>query len=84
MSDLQPIHFIGEIVHAAFDYAPKGYFPCDGHLMPINEYPALFSLLRTRFGGNGTTHFALPNYNPSAPRESMYVICNIGIFPSNK
>jgi microcystin-dependent protein len=35
---------------------------CNGQLLPINQYQALFSLLGTYYGGNGTTNFALPNF----------------------
>ena len=59
MSDLQQIHFVWEIVHAAF-------LPCDGRLMPINQYQALF-LLRTRFGGNGSTHFRTAQIQSNGP-----------------
>lgn len=76
------IHFLGEIVHVAFTHAPLDYLPCDGRLLLINRHQALFSLLGNRFGGDGQQNFALPNYNPSAPRGSMYVICVAGRFPS--
>jgi microcystin-dependent protein len=35
---------------------------CNGQLLPINQNTALFSLLGTFYGGNGTTTFALPNF----------------------
>ena len=53
--------FIGEVRMFAFNYAPKGWATCDGQLLPISQYTALFSILGTTFGGNGTTNFALPN-----------------------
>ena len=34
---------------------------CNGQLLPISENTALFSLLGTFYGGNGTSNFALPN-----------------------
>lgn len=35
--------------------------------MPISQNTALFSLLGTTYGGNGTSNFALPNLQGSAP-----------------
>lgn len=37
--------------------------PCNGQLLSISQNTALFSLIGTIYGGNGTTHFALPNLN---------------------
>jgi microcystin-dependent protein len=54
--------FIGEIEMYSFNFAPKGFAMCNGQLLPINQNQALFSLLGTFYGGNGTTNFALPNF----------------------
>lgn len=53
--------FLAEIRSFAFNFVPKGWLPCDGRLLPINQNQALFSLLGTNFGGNGVTTFALPD-----------------------
>ena len=53
--------FIGQIEAFAFNFAPKNWALCAGQILPINQYQALFSLLGTTFGGNGTTTFALPD-----------------------
>jgi microcystin-dependent protein len=53
-----------------------------GQLLPINQNQALFSLLGTKFGGNGTTNFALPNLSDVAPNGLTYTICIEGIFPA--
>jgi microcystin-dependent protein len=55
--------FIGEIAYFPYNFAPKGWLPCDGRLLPINQNQALFSLLGTTYGGNGQTTFGLPNLN---------------------
>lgn len=60
--------FIGEIQAFAFPFASGGFqnnawMPCSGQTLPIQQYPALYSLLGTSFGGNGTTNFNLPNLN---------------------
>lgn len=53
--------FIGEIRMMSFDFMPRGWATCQGQLLPINQNQALFALLGTTYGGNGTTSFALPD-----------------------
>ena len=53
--------FIGEIAWVAFDFAPRGWAFCDGQLLSIAQYQALFSLIGTTYGGDGRTTFALPD-----------------------
>lgn len=53
--------FIGEIRIFGFDFPPMDWALCDGTLLSVTQYAVLFSVLGTRFGGNGTTNFALPN-----------------------
>ena len=59
--------FYGEIRMFAGNFAPLGWAFCDGQLLPISGNEALFSLLGTTYGGNGSTNFALPNLNNRAP-----------------
>lgn len=59
--------FIGEINYVAFNYAPQGWLPCNGQLLSINQYQAMFALLGTTYGGNGTTTFALPDMRGKVP-----------------
>lgn len=53
--------FLGQIQPFGFNFAPRGWAKCDGQLLPISQYTALFSLLGTTFGGDGRTTFALPD-----------------------
>jgi microcystin-dependent protein len=53
--------YVGEIRVVAFNFAPTGWQLCNGQLLQISEYTALFSLLGTQYGGDGITTFALPN-----------------------
>ncbi|MDY0961651.1 phage tail protein [Massilia sp. CFBP9026] len=46
---------------SAFDYAPSGWMPCDGRLLQVSQYTALFSLIGSKYGGNGSTTFGLPD-----------------------
>src|ERR1700756_3697662 len=59
--------FLGEIRAFSFGFAPKGWTFCNGQLLPINQNQALFSLLGTTYGGNGTTNFQLPNLQGTLP-----------------
>ena len=59
--------FIGEINYVAFNFAPTGWTACNGQLLPINQYQALFALVGTTYGGNGTTNFALPDMRGRVP-----------------
>jgi microcystin-dependent protein len=68
-------YFLGQIIILPFGFAPKGFAFCDGQLLEIAQYLALFSLIGTTFGGNGTTDFALPDYSGKAPAGSNYFIC---------
>jgi microcystin-dependent protein len=51
----------------AGNFAPSGFALCNGQLLPISQNTALFSLLGTFYGGNGTSNFALPNLQASVP-----------------
>lgn len=42
-------------------------FSCNGQLLPITEFTALFSIIGTSFGGNGQTTFALPDFRRRCP-----------------
>jgi microcystin-dependent protein len=53
--------FIGEIKPFGFNFAPRGWAQCDGQLLPIAQYQALFSLLGTTYGGDGRVTFGLPD-----------------------
>lgn len=59
--------FIGQIMMAGFKFAPKYWALCNGQLLPIAQNQALFSLLGTQYGGNGTTNFALPDLRSRTP-----------------
>lgn len=54
-------NFLGQIEFFAFGIVPKGWAQCNGQLVAISQNQALFSLLSTTFGGDGTTSFGLPN-----------------------
>lgn len=59
--------YIGEIRAVAFNFAPPQWAMCNGQLLPIQSNSALFSILGTTYGGNGTTTFGLPNLQGRFP-----------------
>jgi microcystin-dependent protein len=63
-------YFIGQIMLTGFGFAPKYFALCNGQLMSIQQNAALFSLLGTQYGGNGTTTFALPDLRGRVPVNS--------------
>jgi microcystin-dependent protein len=80
-----PDPFIGEIRIFGFNFAPIGWAMCNGQLLPINQNTALFSLIGTYFGGNGTTTFGLPDLRSRVPINmgqgsglSEYVLGQVG------
>ena len=77
--------FIGEIKMFGGNFAPSGWALCNGQLLPISQNQALFSILGTTFGGNGSSTFGLPNLQGqvpahwgSAPGGTIYVIGETG------
>lgn len=59
--------FLGEVRTFGFGFAPVGWALCSGQLLPISQNSALFALLGTMYGGNGTTNFALPDLQGRVP-----------------
>lgn len=59
--------YIGTIMLFAGNFAPLGWAQCDGQLLPISQYEALFSLIGTTYGGDGQTTFALPDLRSRVP-----------------
>jgi microcystin-dependent protein len=59
--------YIGEIRAAAFGIAPRGWAPCNGQILSIQQNQALFAILGTTYGGDGVQNFALPNLQGRSP-----------------
>jgi len=62
--------YLAEIRMFAGNFAPRNWAFCNGQLLAISQNTALFSLLGTTYGGNGTTTFALPNLQGAAPMHA--------------
>jgi microcystin-dependent protein len=59
--------YVGEIRLFPYNFAPNGWFDCDGRLLAISEYEVLYTLLGTTYGGDGVTTFGLPNLAGRVP-----------------
>ena len=62
--------FIAEITMFGGTFAPRNYALCNGALISIAQNTALFALIGTIYGGNGTTTFGLPNLQGRLPVHS--------------
>ena len=62
---MQP--FIGQLGFFSSTYPPRGWAIAAGQMLTINQNLALFSLLGTMYGGNGSTTFALPDLRGRVP-----------------
>ena len=83
---------IGEIAEFVGNYRPSNFLDCDGEELLIKDFTALFSIVNARYGGDGKTHFKLPDLRPPDPTghhnrqwivgQPRWVICFRGLFPS--
>jgi microcystin-dependent protein len=61
--------YLGEIRMFSCNITPKYWAPCEGQTLMINENLALFSLIGTLYGGNGSTTFMLPDLRGRVPMD---------------
>jgi microcystin-dependent protein len=59
--------YLGEVRLFAGNYAPEGWNLCDGTLLQISSNEALYAIMGTVYGGNGTTNFAVPDFRGRVP-----------------
>lgn len=83
-SIIPEVGYVGQVLLVAFTKTnlPGNFLICDGSLVDIKAYPDLFKTIGTKFGGNGTTNFALPDLQSEAPDEMLYVIVCQGTVPA--
>ncbi|MGB7553288.1 MAG: tail fiber protein [Candidatus Korobacteraceae bacterium] len=62
--------FLGSLLLVPYNFAPQGWAFCNGQLLPIQQYSALFSLIGTTYGGDGINNFALPDLRGRVPISS--------------
>jgi microcystin-dependent protein len=76
-------YFLGEIEIFPYTFAPVGWLLCNGAILQVQDNTALFALIGNKFGGNGSTTFALPNLQGAEPTPgTAFYICVSGIFPT--
>ncbi len=83
--DSGQLGFVGEVRPMVLTPPPGSstaatWVPCDGRTLPINSNQALYSLMGTTFGGNGTSNFAVPNL-PALGGSISWWIAKDGQFP---
>lgn len=81
---------IGQIIDVAFNWEMQDWALCDGRLLQINQYQALYSLLGNRYGGDGMHTFAIPDFRPRDanknplpwdPHQPVKQIALLGMYP---
>ncbi|NDW03113.1 phage tail protein [Jiella pacifica] len=66
-SAAQVDQYIGQMMLTAASYCPRGTIEVDGQTLPIPQNTAIFSLVGTIYGGNGTSNFDLPDLRGRTP-----------------
>lgn len=75
-------YYIGFISLLPYNFIPYGWMLCDGSVLQVSQYQALYALIGNTYGGNGSTTFALPNMQGLEPVPNMkYCIVPEGLFP---
>jgi Phage Tail Collar Domain/Collagen triple helix repeat (20 copies) len=74
--------YMGQVELTANTFPPPGFMFAAGQTLPISQYQALFALLGTTYGGNGSTTFRVPDLRKQAPGGTAYILCYQGVFPS--
>jgi len=70
--------YLGEIRIFIRDHIPKGFLPCQGQVLFINEYPRLYMILGSQFGGDDKLRFYLPNMPLDLQENLVYCIAYEG------
>ncbi len=76
---------LGMIKLFPFSYVPSGWAICNGSILNVQTNTALFSLLGTQFGGNGSTTFGLPDLRGAEPdTNTVFCIATQGMYPERQ
>ena len=68
-------NYLGEVALIASNFCPQSWLPADGKLLPISQFTALFAVMGTTYGGNGTTDFALPKVSLPTQNGGPLMAC---------
>lgn len=81
---------IGQVIETAFTWEMQDWAICDGRLLQVKQFQALYSLLGNRYGGDGINTFAIPDLRPrdanNAPMQwdahkPIKQISLLGVYP---
>jgi microcystin-dependent protein len=76
-------YFIGSIQLFPYTFIPYGWALCNGQMLQVAQYNALYAAIGCTYGGNNSTTFAVPNMQGLEPIPNMrYFIAIEGTFPS--
>jgi hypothetical protein len=84
LSVATPYPFVGEVIAVAGNFCPRPFLPLNGQLLSTETYGDLFGLIGTKYGGNGSTNFALPMVAPTwtaTGQPMLYCIAADNVFP---
>ena len=76
--------YMGQVIWTAYTFKQRGWMLCEGQAIAISEHQALFALLGTRYGGDGTSTFCLPDLRDRGAwpaNKPVAQICVKGLFP---
>jgi len=74
---------LSQIQLMPFTWQMTGWLTCEGQILQVVQYQALFALIGATYGGDGRSTFAVPNLKGAEPLPGMkYFIAMQGIFPS--
>jgi hypothetical protein len=80
--DADVICVVGTVTLTAATFPPPNTMFAAGQTLQIGQNTPLFSLLGTRYGGNGTSNFKVPDLRQQAPGKTNYAMCTAGVFPT--
>lgn len=66
--------YIGEVRMFGGTFAPDGWAMCDGRLLSIANFEALYALLGTTYGGDGVNTFAVPDLRGRVPLHKSFTM----------
>lgn len=73
---------IGCIMLFPYSFVPMDWLLCDGSTLSISQYQLLYTVIGTRYGGDGISNFKLPDLSYAKPNDYIhYFIAYNGIYP---
>jgi microcystin-dependent protein len=73
--------YVGELLLLPYELNSQALLLCNSSRLPVQQHPALYSLIGNTFGGD-TTSFALPDLRSAAPAKFNYYLSSGGVFPN--